>query len=298
MAEKQTTKKTTKAEKPTEELSFNPYPGLRPFKLEESHLFFGREGQTDEVLQKLSQHRFVGIIGPSGSGKSSFVYCGVLPILYGGFLTNTGPNWDVIILRPGSSPIENLAEALLEKDPTFIGEPEDDHTIRKTIVTTLLRSNSQGLIEAIKHIKAVTNKNYLILVDQFEELFRYKANIENKHSVDDTLTFINLLMQAVDYEDDAYYVAITMRSDFIGECAQFANLTRKINDSHYLIPRLTREQKRTAIVGPASVADGHISPRLVHRLLNDLGDNPDQLPILQHALMRTWDYWTKKQGGK
>jgi len=98
MAEKRTTQKTTKAEKPTEKLSFNPYPGLRPFKIEESHLFFGREGQTDEVLQKLSQHRFVGIIGPSGSGKSSFVYCGVLPILYGGFLTNTGPNWDVIIL--------------------------------------------------------------------------------------------------------------------------------------------------------------------------------------------------------
>ena len=58
----------------------NPFPGLRPFKIEESHLFFGREGQSDEVLLKLSKSRFVGVIGPSGSGKSSFIYCGVLPI--------------------------------------------------------------------------------------------------------------------------------------------------------------------------------------------------------------------------
>lgn len=277
---------------------FNPYPGLRPFKVNESHLFFGREGQTDEVLQKLSNHRFVGIIGPSGSGKSSFVYCGVLPILFGGFLTNTGPNWDVIVLRPGSSPIENLATALLEKDPTHSNEPEEDHEVRQKIITTLLRSNSNGLIEAIKQIKEATNMNYLILVDQFEELFRYRDSAEHKYATDDSHTFINLLMQAVNAEDDAYYVAITMRSDFIGDCAQYAELTGKINDSHYLIPQLTREQKRKAIEGPASVAGGDIATRLVHRLLNDLGDNQDQLPILQHAMMRTWDYWSHNREGE
>ena len=140
MTEKITTKKKPQA-------PLNPYPGLRPFKIEESHLFFGREGQTDEVLQKLSDHNFVGIIGPSGSGKSSCVYCGVLPILFGGFLTDTGPNWDVIVLRPGSSPIENLAQALLEKDPAYKGEPAEDYELRQTILTTLLRSNSGGLIE-------------------------------------------------------------------------------------------------------------------------------------------------------
>ena len=77
----------------------NPFPGLRPFRIEESHLFFGREGQSDEVLLKLSKNRFVGVIGPSGSGKSSFVYCGVLPIVYGGFLTDASPNWDVVVYK-------------------------------------------------------------------------------------------------------------------------------------------------------------------------------------------------------
>lgn len=269
----------------------NPFPGLRPFQMDESHLFFGREGQTDEVLMKLSQHRFVGIIGPSGSGKSSFVYCGALPILYGGFLTETGPNWDVVVARPGNNPIENLSEAILEHDPSYDTANYEDRKIKRTIVSTLMKSSSLGLVEAIQQTRKQTGKNYLILIDQFEELFRFKDDSLNTDSVNETLSFINLLMEAINYEDEPIHIAITMRSDFIGECAQFAELTRKINDSHYLIPMLTREQKRRAIEGPVAVGSGAITPRLVQRLLNDLGDNPDQLPILQHSLMRTWDYW-------
>src|SRR6187401_2421403 len=97
----------------------NPFPGLRPFNIDESHLFFGREGQSDEVLLKLSKNRFVGVIGPSGSGKSSFIYCGVMPILYGGFLTDASPNWEVVVTRPGGGPIDNLAEALLKNSPEY-----------------------------------------------------------------------------------------------------------------------------------------------------------------------------------
>jgi len=270
----------------------NPFPGLRPFKIEESHLFFGREGQSDEVLLKLSKSRFVGVIGPSGSGKSSFIYCGVLPILYGGFLTDSSPNWEVVVTRPGAGPIDNLAESLLKtvKDYNF-ADPEDKK-IKRTIVSTLLRSSSLGLVEAIQHSRRKDDINYLILVDQFEELFRFKDSADS-NSVNESLAFINLLMEAANYEDSPIYIAITMRSDFIGECAQFPELTRKINDSHYLIPQMTRDQKRRAIEGPVAVGNAKVTPRLVQQLLNDLGDNPDQLPILQHALMRTWSYWAK-----
>src|SRR5687767_15542695 len=113
--------------------TLNPFPGLRPFKIEESHLFFGREGQSDEVLLKLSKSRFVGIIGPSGAGKSSFIYCGVLPILYGGFLTDASPDWEVVIARPGSSPIENLAESLLASDAEFQDSEPEEKRIKRTI---------------------------------------------------------------------------------------------------------------------------------------------------------------------
>ncbi len=270
----------------------NPFPGLRPFKVEESHLFFGREGQSDEVLLKLSKSRFVGVIGPSGSGKSSFIYCGVLPILYGGFLTDASPNWEVVVTRPGAGPIENLAESLLKTSKDYNYADPDDKKIKRTIVSTLLRSSSLGLVEAIQQSRRSEDVNYLILVDQFEELFRFKDSTD-PGSVNESLAFINLLMEAVNYEDSPIYVAITMRSDFIGDCAQFPELTRKINDSHYLIPQMTRDQKRRAIEGPVAVGNAKIAPRLTQQLLNDLGDNPDQLPILQHALMRTWSYWSR-----
>ncbi|MEM6361303.1 MAG: High-affnity carbon uptake protein Hat/HatR [Bacteroidota bacterium] len=270
----------------------NPFPGLRPFKIDESHLFFGREGQSDEVLLKLSKNRFVGVIGPSGSGKSSFVYCGVLPILYGGFLTDTSPDWDVIVTRPGAGPIDNLAEAILQKDAEYMVSDPEEQQIKKTIITTLLKSSSLGLVEALMQSRRSKSKNFLILVDQFEELFRFKDSTDTG-TVNETLAFVNLLMEAINYLDVPIYIGITMRSDFIGDCAQFPDLTKKLNDSHYLIPQMTREQKRRAIEGPVAVGGATITSRLTQQLLNDLGDNPDQLPILQHSLMRTWSYWQK-----
>src|SRR5712692_11241659 len=93
------------------------------------------------------------------------------------------------------------------------------------------------------------------------------------------------------------YVVLTMRSDFLGDCAQFEGLPETLNRSQYLVPRLTREQRQEAIEGPLRVARARMSARLVQRLLNDAGEDPDQLPVLQHALMATLRRW-KEQGGQ
>src|SRR5277367_5411345 len=82
-----------------------------------------------------------------------------------------------------------------------------------------------------------------------------------------------------------------MRSDFLGDCLQFQGLPEAVNTGLYLVPRMTRDELRSAISGPVAVGGGEISQRLVLRLLNDLGDDHDQLPVLQHALMRAWDRW-------
>lgn len=273
----------------------NPFPGLRPFGIEESHLFFGREGQSDEVLVKLSENKFVAILGASGSGKSSLMYCGLIPTLYGGFMTEAGSNWRIVVTRPGGGPIDNLAEALLIKDKEFSNLGDEDKLIRKTIISTVLRSSSLGLVEVVRQLKTDDFQNVLILVDQFEELFRYRKLESATSDLDESSAFVNLLLEAIHQYDEPVYIALTMRSDFIGECAQFPDLTQMINDSHYLIPQMTRDQKRTAIEGPVAVGGGKIAPRLTQQLLNDVGDNPDQLPILQHALMRTWSYWTENR---
>jgi hypothetical protein len=108
---------------------------------------------------------------------------------------------------------------------------------------------------------------------------------------DEAAAFIKLLLEAKRQTDVPVYIVITMRSDFLGDCAQFRDLPEAINDGQYLIPRMTRDQRREAITGPVAVGGGEISGRLVNRLLNDVGDDPDHLPILQHALMRTWELW-------
>lgn len=287
MSEPIRTKVLGKAKKPLT----NPFPGLRPFGVQESHLFFGREVQSDEVLLKLSNHRFVTVIGPSGSGKSSFIYCGVIPLLYGGFLTDVSAEWHVISARPGTTPIENLAEALLNSPATDQPVETEEKRVRKAILTASLQSSSLGLVEAVGQHEAA-GKNFLILIDQFEELFRLKRNETHPESASEAAVFINLLVEAVRQQTLPIFVVATMRSDFIGECSQFSALTDLVNESYYLIPQMTREQKRMAITGPVTVGGARMTPRLVQQLLSDLGDNPDQLPILQHALMRTWDYWS------
>lgn len=234
----------------------------------------------------------MAIIGPSGSGKSSFVYCGILPILYGGFLTGTRSEWEVIVTRPGAAPIDNLAAAILAHSTGFADSDEAEKRIKQPLTTASLRSSSWGLAEVISRLPGSEQKNYLVLVDQFEELFRFKADGSTADTYE-SLAFVNLLTRAVEQAGAQIHVAITLRSDFIGGCTHFPHLTQKINDSQYLIPQMTREQKKSAITGPVAVSQSHITPRLVQRLLNDLGEQSDQLPVLQHALMRTWDYREK-----
>ncbi|UII25235.1 hypothetical protein LVD15_18245 [Fulvivirga maritima] len=273
-------------------LGDNPFPGLRPFSIDESHLFFGREGQVNEITVKLSANRFVTVMGYSGSGKSSLMYCGLIPVLHGGFLEETGPNWNVITSRPGISPLDNLARSLLKASPDYKQQTIEERMVNQSLLTSILKSDSEGLIKAVEHIKQDDRENTLILVDQFEELFTYQSDDENDVS-EQAKVYVNLLLEACHNPDSPIYLAITMRSDYVGECAVFPGLTQMINQSNYLVPQMTRDQKRKAIEGPVAVGGGEISGRLVKRLLNEVGDNQDQLPILQHALMRTWDYWVK-----
>ena len=265
----------------------NPFPGLRPFRQDEHHLFFGRDGQTDALLERLQEHRFLAVVGTSGSGKSSLVRAGLLPAIHGGLLSDAGSHWRIAIMRPGDRPIHNLAQALNEPDVFGV---EDDQADFQTLITeaTLQRSD-QGLIQAVRLANLPDKENVLIVVDQFEELFRFQHKQSGDASRDRAAAFVKLLLQATKQQDHGIYVVITMRSDFLGDCSQFRDLPEAINESQYLIPRMTRDQRRDAIKGPVGVAGGTISPSLVQELLNDMGDDPDQLPILQHALMRTWE---------
>ena len=273
----------------------NPFPGLRPFEVDESHLFFGREGQSDEVVYKLIENRFVAVMGSSGSGKSSLMNCGVIPKLYSGLYPENYKDWEVIKTMPGTSPVENLAKSVLSVDKQFQQVENEDKTFRKIFASTILRSSSLGLVDLIAQSSHLAGKNIFLLVDQFEELFRFQIGDNIYDDINETTAYINLLLEAIDQNELPVFVAITIRSDYSGNFAQYPTLTKKINRSHYLIPQMSRDQRRQAIESPVAVGRGRIAPRLVQELLNDVEDDPDQLPIIQHALMRTWAYWTENR---
>jgi len=264
--------------------STNPFPGLRAFTQEEDYLFFGREEQTIELLQRLGSNRFLTVVGTSGSGKSSLVRCGLLSELLGGKMREAGASWEVAVTHPGGNPLALLTDALLEAD-LYDREAEN---ARENLPATLSRSHF-GLVEAVKQSDLGAGTNFLLVVDQFEELFRFRGAGETQREA--ASEFVSLLLETVAQSEVPIYVVLTMRSDFIGECSQFDGLAEAVNRGEFLIPRLTREQYKRVIEGPVKVAGARIAPRLLQRLLNDLGQQADQLPCLQHALMRTWDVW-------
>jgi tetratricopeptide (TPR) repeat protein len=266
---------------------FNPFPGLRPFEPNEDHLFFGREKEIDELLRQLRLSRFIAIIGTSGCGKSSLVRSGLIPSLGGGAMVEASSDWKIAIMRPGEDPIRRLALAL--NSPSALGPAGQLGATNSVLLEATLRRGARGLVEAVR--QARIPEYFLLVVDQFEELFRFRRNAQLEKARDEAIAFVKIILEASQQREVPIYVVLTMRSDFIGDCMEFTGLPEAINGGLYLVPRMTRDELRLAITGPVAVGGGNITQRLVLRLLNDFGDDINQLPVLQHALMRTWDHW-------
>ncbi|MDD4962410.1 MAG: SUMF1/EgtB/PvdO family nonheme iron enzyme [Gallionella sp.] len=260
---------------------FHPYPGLRAFERSESRLFFGRQQQIFDILERLKSRHFLAVLGTSGSGKSSLMKAGVLPSLAKGYMGEIGARWSIAEMKPSDQPFVRLAEALLD-DPIFkqAWNPNNDRATAS--LTAELRGGWRSFHELLAHHPLPDGTKLLLLVDQFEELFRFRTQAE-----DQAAAFVALLLEACTHPD--IYVAITMRSDFLGAAAEFHNLPEMINDGLYLTPRLTRDQLRAAISTPALQFDGEVEEPLINHLLNEASNDPDQLPLLQHALMRLWE---------
>ena len=271
------------------EALLNPFPGLRPFEADEDHLFFGREKEIDDLLQRLRSNRFLTVVGTSGSGKSSLVRSGLIPALQGGFMVKAGSSWRVATFRPGENPVGHLAASL--DAPDVLGTTGELAATNRVLLEATLRRSSLGLVAAVRQAVLPRFENVLVVVDQFEELFRFRRSAEIKNSDDEAVAFVKLLLEAAQQNEVPIYIVLTMRSDFIGDCIEFAGLPEAVNEGLYLVPRMTRDELRSAITGPVAVAGGEIALRLVPRLLNEVAIDHDQLPVLQHALMRTWDHW-------
>lgn len=259
-----------------------PYPGLRAFRDNEHSVFFGRSGHVEAIEEKLLANRFLAVVGPSGCGKSSLVRAGLIPKLSFVFQDE----FRFIIARPGNDPLRNLARAICDS----VGRPDEVEFFYASL------SQDRNAIRNYLEMNGAISSKYLIIIDQFEEIFRYKDD-DGERPVDESearkfvKAILNCLNDDAVVSDDGYHsihLMLTMRSDFLGACAEFENLAEQISDSQFLTPRMSREQLRQAIVGPATVFGFEFEPLVVNRILNEVGDKPDQLPVMQHLLMRLW----------
>jgi tetratricopeptide (TPR) repeat protein len=270
-----------------------PYPGLRPFDTNEWSIFFGRERMIDEVMDRLAAHRLVMIYGSSGSGKSSLVRAGVLPKLARQHL-RAGVPWRTCTMRPSGGPLWNLAKEFARLEGTS-GDVE-----RVGQIVGLFNRRGATLSSIVGSLNGLAGQRVCVLVDQFEELFRF----EKETSREEAELFVELLVrssaeivtddaadaQPADDNAAAAHVVVTMRSEYLGECARFDGLAEAINRTQYLVPRMDRDGLTRAIRRPASLYSGEVSLDLTERLIADVAGREDELPLLQHVLMRCWEY--------
>ncbi len=268
-----------------------PYPGLHPFGRDEADVFFGREKQTDQLLNKLDRHRFLAVVGPSGCGKSSLVRAGLIANLSAGLMVSAGARWRIALMRPGRHPMRRLSAALLDESAM---RPERGYgPDAQGLLGAMLRRGPLGLVEALRETPPPPETNLLLLVDQFEEIFRFRTEKER----DEADAFVALMLESAEQQEFPVYAVMTMRSDYIGDCGLFQGLPEHVSESQFLTPRLLRNERQAAITGPARVFGGDVEPALVNHLLNETSRDPDRLPVLQHLLMRMWDQACREREG-
>jgi tetratricopeptide (TPR) repeat protein len=271
-----------------------PFLGLRPFGFADRAFFFGRERQVFALYRLVENARFIAVIGSSGSGKSSLVLAGLSGLLADESADPGGPNWACFDMRPGAAPLNRLAKTLAR---LAVNDSPDDAARRRERIEYRLRQSSFSLESALEEAGGLGGRSLLLIIDQFEELFRFglaglglkRPGIEEARARDEATLFVQILLDADRRRLKDVHVLITMRSDFIGDCAYFHGLPEAVSATQFLAPNLTRSQLEDAIRKPIEKAGGTIEPELVERLINDCGDEPDQLPVLQHCLMRLWD---------
>lgn len=279
----------------------SPYRELQAFDEAHSGFFFGREKLSQRLLERVCEDQgLIAVIGPSGSGKSSLVYAGLLPLLR----RQRPPRkaWDAVWFRPGAQPFTGLARVLIP-----LLEPSMSEVDRARELVNLEDGFRTGKVRLADIAHTIIRKSggtdrLLVIVDQFEELLtgavqRGTVNRPTAPQPADpnniAVSFINMMLGAIASKAPLEFV-LTLRADFYGDVLELSHdLSSLFEKCVVNVGPMTVPELQTAIVMPAKKVGLKFEPGLVNRLLNDLGNEPGQLPLLQFSL---WQLWNNREG--
>src|SRR6266536_3279619 len=265
-----------------------PYCGLFAFQEQDASVFFGRETFTDQLVEAVQrQSSFAIILGPSGSGKSSVVFAGLFPRL------RKEPTWLLTHLRPGNAPFQALATALLlllEQEMT-----ETDRLIENRKLATALSIGELSIPDVVDRItqKQQGSSRLLLAIDQFEELYTLCPEPAIRQQ------FLDALVKAVEAQRSQQHshmtVVLTLRADFLGQALAHRSFADVLQDAALMLTPMTHVELKTAIEEPARQIGVTFAPGLVERIVDDVENEPGQLPLLEFALTLLWERQEKKR---
>jgi WD40 repeat protein/serine/threonine protein kinase len=239
-----------------------PYRGLSSFTARDSANYFGREREAEAFANRLRARPFLAVVGPSGSGKSSFVQAGVAPLL---------PDWRIVTFRPGPSPLSALVAALEQA-----GIPASDLLVRLPSRPALL---GQRLAES-----AGPAGRLLLVVDQFEELVTLCLDPESRR------VFAQALVDASSEGSSPVRVILTLRDDFLIRCQQLSPLRDRLGPGLQLLGTPAPEDLQRIVEEPARRQGfAFDDPTLTRDMVTAVQDQPGALALLSFTASRLWD---------
>jgi WD40 repeat protein/DNA-binding SARP family transcriptional activator/energy-coupling factor transporter ATP-binding protein EcfA2 len=260
-----------------------PYKGLARFEPTDAAFFFGRERLVAELVTHLVGAALVGVVGPSGSGKSSLVRAGLLPALTGGVLPGSD-HWRQLLVRPGEHPMRELGLALGSDDgitaATGNGDGAAATSSDEGAGPVLGRASGNLVLEAA----ARAHQRLLLVVDQFEEVFTTCRDEAER------ARFLAALTEAAQAPDGNVTIVIGVRADYYGHCAAHPQLASLLAANHVLVGPMDPDELRRAIELPARRAGLHLESGLAEAMIAEVAEEPGGLPLLSCALLESWQH--------
>ena len=261
-----------------------PYKGLARFEPDDAGFFFGRERLAAELVTHLVGAGLVGVVGPSGSGKSSLVRAGLLPALAEGVLPGSD-RWRQLLIRPGEHPMRELGLALGAAQRITAGLASGDDAAPSNDdqqadgVAAVGQARGNLLLEAA----TAASPRLLLAVDQFEEVFTACRDEAERAA------FLATLVEAAQATNGRVTVVVAVRADYYGHCATEPRLAGLLAANHLLVGPMDPDELRRTIELPARRAGLRLEPGLAEAMIGEVAEEPGGLPLLSTALLESWE---------